>query len=239
MPPAGQRIGLGQTAVVVTATDPCGNTADCTVTITVSDQTPPELTCPPDAVVECGQSIDPDALGRPAVTDNADPEPTLSYNDDTTLGDCPQAFVISRVWTALDAAGNDADCTQTITVRDTAAPVFACPQPVALAADAQGGATVPDLVTGLAVTDACCAPDAVAVAQTPPPSPTVRLEGDSSGAPDHSLAAEKPLPVLRATVKVQLLPIVIQSGKPSPLISTNVCSTSDLLSGIASPPPNS
>lgn len=64
--------------VVVNATDCCGNTAtSCTVTADVNDVTPPVITCPPNATIECDESTDPDDVGL-LLTMPFDVSPTLS-----------------------------------------------------------------------------------------------------------------------------------------------------------------
>jgi hypothetical protein len=61
--------------------------------------------------------------GVPVVSDNCS-LPVVTFTDDLVQGDCAGNFVITRTWTAEDAAGNTSTCTQTITVEDTTAPVF-------------------------------------------------------------------------------------------------------------------
>src|SRR5207249_2688334 len=50
-PPSGSTFPKGTTTVNVTATDPAGNTATCSFTVTVNDATFAQLTCPSDIVV--------------------------------------------------------------------------------------------------------------------------------------------------------------------------------------------
>src|SRR5439155_15125403 len=45
-PAAGTLVGLGPHTITVTATDVAGNSATCTTTFTVTDNTPPTVTCP-------------------------------------------------------------------------------------------------------------------------------------------------------------------------------------------------
>jgi hypothetical protein len=66
---------------VYRVTDACGNFTDGTQTITVDDTIPPVLTCPPDAVAECGTSLDPVNTGMAVATDNCDPNVRISYSD--------------------------------------------------------------------------------------------------------------------------------------------------------------
>src|SRR2546426_7998751 len=64
-----------------TATDGCGNSSQCVQTIETVDTTPPVLTCPPNAVVECGQPTDPSATGRATATDNCGSAITITVSD--------------------------------------------------------------------------------------------------------------------------------------------------------------
>ncbi|MFK7756394.1 MAG: T9SS type A sorting domain-containing protein [Flavobacteriales bacterium] len=101
-----------------TATDACGNASSCVQTITITDTTAPVITCPADVTYECDAIGD---SGAATATDDCN-EVTITSSDVTTGDDCET--VITRTWTATDACGNSSECTQTITIVDTTAPVI-------------------------------------------------------------------------------------------------------------------
>ena len=105
-----------------TATDDCGNTDIGTQVITVTDNTEPILTgVPADMTVACDAVPDPPTV---IVTDNCDPQPSMTFSEITNPGDCPNSFTIVRTWSALDACDNFVSATQTIIVNDTEGPTF-------------------------------------------------------------------------------------------------------------------
>ncbi|MBN2508571.1 MAG: hypothetical protein JXQ71_17980, partial [Verrucomicrobia bacterium] len=104
-----------------TGTDACGNTASSVQTITVQDTTAPVITCADALTLECPATP---VFPPPAASDRCDPSPVVTFVDATTPGDCAQEYSVTRTWTATDACGNAASCSQTITVQDTTAPVI-------------------------------------------------------------------------------------------------------------------
>ncbi|MEM8509793.1 MAG: BspA family leucine-rich repeat surface protein [Bacteroidota bacterium] len=117
--------------VTLTVTDNNGNTATCTSSITVVDETAPDLTCGANLV---GTSVSGQPLTfqivPPLVTDNCDVAPNLSgvarlpdestfnLTDQTTDYDFP--IGVTRIdWTALDEFGNPGSCVQLVTVNFT------------------------------------------------------------------------------------------------------------------------
>ena len=130
-----------------TATDSCGNSTSCTQTITLEDTTPPVITCPLDVTISCTASTLPANTGNPAVTDNCDLSPTVTSNDITITGACPQEYTINRTWTATDDCGNSSTCLQIISVQDTTAPVIICPANVTVQCASQVPAPDTALVT--------------------------------------------------------------------------------------------
>jgi len=105
------------------ATDCCGNEASFMVYFKVIDVTDPVLTgIPDDVTVECDQIPTP-----PTVTamDNCDNHVDIELSESTVPGNCADEYTLIRTWTATDNCGNTATASQTITVRDTTAPVFA------------------------------------------------------------------------------------------------------------------
>src|SRR5262249_12172107 len=80
------------------------------------DATTPTIVCPSDVTVAWSASYPPEATGGSATaTDPGDPSPVITYSD-TVAGLCPT--IITRTWTATNAAGNYATCQQIITVNN-------------------------------------------------------------------------------------------------------------------------
>lgn len=101
------------------ATDAANNTVTCTQIITVNDQTPPSITCPP-AIVVCGAAAVPaaDITSVTGVSDNCGGTVTITHVSDvsscTTCTTTP--YTITRTYRATDVCGNYTECTQLITV---------------------------------------------------------------------------------------------------------------------------
>ncbi|HEX9751100.1 MAG TPA: hypothetical protein VGB22_07455, partial [candidate division Zixibacteria bacterium] len=110
-----------------TATDDCGNASGCLQVITVTDNTAPSFTnCPADFAVECEADIPPCNPSDAAATD-ACGSVTITCSDGPLVGG-PCGGTVTRTYTADDGCGNQATCTQTITVDDNTPPVFTlCP----------------------------------------------------------------------------------------------------------------
>src|SRR5260221_8228819 len=111
-------------------TDACGNHSDQDQTITVKDTTAPTFVgFPGDKTVECPGDTEPGATGAPTGADTCS-SGTISHSDTATTGDCVNQVVktITRHWAVTDACGNHSDQDQTITVKDTTAPMItSCP----------------------------------------------------------------------------------------------------------------
>ena len=58
----------------------------------------------------------PALTGTATVSDACSPNPTLTYCDTVSVGNCAATYVVNREWIAVDACGNSNTCTQTITV---------------------------------------------------------------------------------------------------------------------------
>lgn len=132
----GDVFSVGKTVVTYTATDACGNTATCSFNVTVVDQTPPSIACPPDftdvptdpgfcsAAVSfviktddnCPGSVTVQSVASGATTGIV--TPGSSFNKGTTT--------VTSI--AYDGSGNPSQsCSFTITVVDKQAPVITCP----------------------------------------------------------------------------------------------------------------
>ena len=105
-----------------TSSDACGNVSTHVQTINIVDNQPPTIDCPADQVLTCTDDLD--LLELATATDTCDPAPEVTHTDATEPGACPQAFTITRTFTATDACGNESSTTQTITVTDEIAPIL-------------------------------------------------------------------------------------------------------------------
>ena len=127
------------------ATDECGNSSSCEQQLTITDDTPPVITCPADATVDCNN---PGALNGEATATDDCYEVVITHSDGPMTGLCPETFV--RTWVATDECDNSSSCTQTMTVVDDTPPVITCP------ADATVDCSNPGALNGEATaTDDC------------------------------------------------------------------------------------
>jgi len=136
---------LGATEVQLSSTDASGNTGTCSATVTVADTTPPELLCPPPITVVAGTGgpTGPALVAGPLAGVGSEPKPTCTgYADPqaTATDGCDDAPQVLRKpsrtswplgtrpvdFTAIDASGNAATCTTTVTVVDETPPDVHC-----------------------------------------------------------------------------------------------------------------
>jgi hypothetical protein len=161
-PPPGATFPVGETDVTCTATDASGLQATCEFTVTVNDCDPPALDCPCDLAAPCS---DVPPATPPGATDNCDASVGFTLAETQAPGACPDSFVITRTWTAVDDAGNTATCSHDVVVSDTIAPVPAgCP---ANATVECGDALPPP--AAVTATDDCDASPAVTMTETSVP----------------------------------------------------------------------
>src|SRR5205085_8998295 len=95
-------------------------------TVTVVDTTAPVMDCASSTnkTVQLGSAwtFDP-----PTATDNSGTATITILSTVTNTADhCGNTFDATRIWQAMDACTNSAQCSQTVTVVDTTAPVMNC-----------------------------------------------------------------------------------------------------------------
>ncbi|MEM7105384.1 MAG: HYR domain-containing protein [Bacteroidota bacterium] len=136
--------------------DDCGNASNCTQTISITDLVDPIITCPPDAILTCGEDASPESTGFATGTDNLDQEIDISFIDEIIFtGSCPDVQIIERTWSATDDCANRAECVQLIFFRDLEAPIITCPADTTI----ECGTSIDPSSTGDATaTDACSNP---------------------------------------------------------------------------------
>ncbi|HSR54382.1 MAG TPA: immunoglobulin-like domain-containing protein, partial [Acidobacteriota bacterium] len=117
---------LGDTAVTLTVSDDSNAQDSCSATVTVVDQTPPQIVLAGgDIDLSCGQPfMDPGA----SASDICDSSVAVQVGGD--LVDTSQAGTYVLTYDAQDASGNDAvQMTRTVTVAGGGPPVVSCNAP--------------------------------------------------------------------------------------------------------------
>ncbi len=108
-----------------TAIDECGNVAQASQTITVSDTTAPALTIPADILLECPADTSTRNTGM-ATAEDVGGIVTISFND-VVNENCVGNKMIARTWTAIDGCGNRSTGVQSITIADIIKPALIAP----------------------------------------------------------------------------------------------------------------
>jgi hypothetical protein len=154
---------IGNTTVTWTVTDSGGNTVSCSMTVTVTDNEIPAVTCPGDQTIAtqsgCAAPL-PDYTAIVAATDNC---PGLSVVQNPTAG-TPISSTTSVTVTATDQSGNISTCTFNVIPTDQTDPTITCPGDQNVAFSASCDFVLADY-TALAVTADNCGP--ITVTQSP------------------------------------------------------------------------
>lgn len=107
-------------------TDDCGNETTATQVITLEDTTAPILLLTSDnqPYVECDTLIPVPELGvELIVSDNCDNNVDVSFYEQILSSECPDKFIIQRIWVATDACNNKDSIIQQYQVQDTENPI--------------------------------------------------------------------------------------------------------------------
>src|SRR5206468_1802240 len=167
---AGTLLGLGAHTITVTATDAAGNSATCTTIFTVTDTTAPTVNCSaiPNASADGNcQAAVPNILSGVTTSDACSAASAITVTQSPAAGTLVGLGAHTITVTATDAAGNSATCTTIFTVTDTSAPTVNCSPIPNASADGNCQAAVPNMLSGVTVSDACTAGSAITVTQSP------------------------------------------------------------------------
>ncbi len=98
-----------------------GCAAACWGNITIEDKLPPVFTLCENFIVECDDNLAPGGgvIPFPTVIDACSNVTDLDYIETEVTNACANDFVktVTRIWTAHDEQGNEASCTQMISVK--------------------------------------------------------------------------------------------------------------------------
>lgn len=130
-PPLGTFITGHNTVQTVTlrAVDNAGNTATCTVSVTLKDVTPPNMTCPGNTTVHVNVNCEGQLGSYNAATlnDNCNPNPTVTQSPAPLTVLTGHNTTQTITLTANDGNGNTSTCTFSVTLRDMTPPSITCP----------------------------------------------------------------------------------------------------------------
>ena len=108
------------------AVDGCGNLNFCSQSVLVVDTTPPVPTCATNKTIEFGQPWNFDPPTGTDVCGGTNVTITILNTVTNQAGFCGPTFSATRTWQLADACNNKINCAQTVTLRDTTAPVITC-----------------------------------------------------------------------------------------------------------------
>jgi Ig-like domain CHU_C associated/Lectin C-type domain/HYR domain len=165
---SGSTFPVGINTVTYAATDPSGNSVNCSFTVTVADNIAPVITCPGTQNISldnsCG-AVMPGFTSMATVSDNCTPSGSITVTQSPAAGTSLSGAGIQVITlTATDASGNSGTCTFNLNKQDVTPPVMNCPANITVnAAAGVCGAVVNYTVTA---TDNCsgtfgCAPASI------------------------------------------------------------------------------
>src|SRR5205823_2288666 len=169
-PAAGTLVGSGTTTITVTATDAAGNSATCTTTFRVTDNTAPTVICSavPGASADTNcQAAVPNVLGGVSASDSCSPTNAITLSQSPAAGALVGLGTNTITVTATDEAGNSGTCTTTFAVTDNTAPTVICSAVPGASADTNCQAAVPNVLGGVSASDSCSPTNAITLSQSP------------------------------------------------------------------------
>ncbi|GAB5398657.1 MAG: hypothetical protein Aureis2KO_02420 [Aureisphaera sp.] len=183
---------IGVNNVMLTLTDPYGNTSTCTAQVTVEDTTPPVAVCQ-------NITVQLDAAGNGSITasqlDNGSSDACgiASFSSSTTNFDCSNLGVNMVELTVADASGNTATCMAQVTVSEMINPI-AVAGDISVILNTSGEAFITGSDVDNGSTDNCniasltVLPNMFTCADTGGPVPVTLTVTDSSGNSDTATA---------------------------------------------------
>jgi hypothetical protein len=233
--PSGATFPLGTTTVSCTATDAHGNTAEASFTITVKDTTAPSISGVPGA-------LEVEATGPDGAVVSFTPPTASDLVDGAVAVHCSKAsgatFPLGTTTvscTAVDAHGNGAEASFTVTVKDTTAPTISgVPGTIEVEATGPAGAvvsytapTASDLVDGVVAVNCSKASGATF------PLGTTTVNCTATDAHGNTAEASFSVTVKDTTAPALSLPgtLEVEATGPSGAVVSYSVSANDLVDG--------
>jgi gliding motility-associated-like protein len=144
---------LGAQSVQMTVTDGCGNTDNCTATVTVEDNIAAVAICQ-DITVQLDAAGNVTITGADIDNGSTDNCGIVSMVASPNTFDCTDVGPNTVTLTVIDGSGNSNTCTAVVTVEDNVAPTALC-QDITVQLNAAGNAAITGADIDNGSTDAC------------------------------------------------------------------------------------
>ena len=147
---------IGNNNVILTVTDPDGESDNCTSIVTLIDTINPMVLCPADTIDYYSNNCDyiiPNYIPHIIlISDNCDSNPILTQ--DPAVGSLVNSDTVIKM-TVTDGSGNFTSCFFNLTLIDTIKPVLTCPVNVSEYFNSSCEFVVTDFSSLISVTDNC------------------------------------------------------------------------------------
>jgi gliding motility-associated-like protein len=167
-PPSGTLISIDQ-VVEYTVTDPSGNSAICSTTISVIDNIAPVLSCPDDMNASVGASCTltlDDYTTLVAVSENCFFGQSVVLTQNPIIGSSINSPTLITI-EGTDESGNSSSCSFTLTPLDDTNPIVNCPADYAVSANGDCSFVMPNVAAQVSTSDNCTELSALLFSQTP------------------------------------------------------------------------
>ncbi len=144
---------LGAQSVTMTVTDVNGNSANCTVSVTVLDTVPPTPVCE-NLTVQLDNNGEGSITAEQAGGDSFDNCEDVTLSVTPTEFDCDDIGTLMATLTVTDLSGNVATCNLQVTVEDNVPPTPECAN-ITVSLDATGSVTIANDAVDNGSTDNC------------------------------------------------------------------------------------
>src|SRR5205085_387723 len=152
--------------------DSSGNAALTNVALKIADTTAPIILSAPAPITvsvdaNCQGTV-PNVLPSVVASDNCTPVNQLLLTENPAAGTLLGVGQYTITVTVSDASGNAANATVSLKIADTTSPtILSTPAPIALSADANCQAPVPNVLSGVMATDNCTPANQLVMSQNP------------------------------------------------------------------------
>ncbi|TXI83470.1 MAG: HYR domain-containing protein [Crocinitomicaceae bacterium] len=162
----------GSTTIILTAFDEAGNSAQCSFTLNIVDETLPTITCPDDTVIYTNsncQAFIENYIQDAIVSDNC--SSTFTFIQNPPLGQfiIGEGLVVPVNIIVFDESSNSAQCSFDVLTIDSILPTIQCPSAQNIFANNACQAVLPDYTSLAVVNDNCVLSSSLLISQSPAP----------------------------------------------------------------------